>query len=127
MDSKKQGKTNKRKGSNAEREYAAKFREIGYDACITARLGSRLHDNCGVDLINLPFSVQVKAGYGRGLNYSQVLFYTKSMLLQHIPQDADKPVICIHKKPKKKGVTPENEFNELVVMSFNDFQKLIAK
>lgn len=121
------GKRNKRKGSDAEREYAQKFREMGYEYCVTSRLGSKLHDNCGVDLINLPFNVQVKAGYGRGLNYSQVLFYTKSMLMQHIPAEADNPVICIHKKPKKKGVTPENEFNELVVMSFNDFQKLIAK
>ena len=67
------GAKNKHKGSHAERFYATLFKEMGYDKCQTARFGSRLHDNAGIDLINLPFNVQIKAGVQKNLSPGKVL------------------------------------------------------
>ncbi len=41
------GSRNRQKGHHAERFYADVFRELGYEHCITARLGGRIFDNAG--------------------------------------------------------------------------------
>ena len=64
---------NRNKGHQAEREYSNMFKDMGHEFCVTSRYGSRQHDDCGIDLINVPYNVQIKAGYARGLNYSKVL------------------------------------------------------
>ena len=56
------GSTNKRKGHNAERYYCNLFKELGFEFCTTARLASRLYDNAKIDLVNLPYNLQIKAG-----------------------------------------------------------------
>lgn len=124
------GKTNKRKGSNAERFYAKIFKEdLGFIHCKTARLGSKLHDDAGIDLIFLPFNVQIKAGKQLGLNYSKELKYMNDRMGELFP-----PSSLEHEYPKmvifKKEVGPGNkrtEFDELVCMTFVDFTKLIKK
>ena len=72
---KSKGKTNRRKGHNAERHYASFFKELGYEFCKTSRQASRLHDDCGIDLMYLPFLVQIKAGKQKGLK-EQKLYNT---------------------------------------------------
>lgn len=124
------GKTNKNKGSNAERHYAKIFREnLGYQYCKTARFGSKLHDNSGIDLIGIPFNVQIKAGKQAGLNISKELLYIKNQVNSNFPEgslERDNVKILIHKKEvgmgKKRG-----EFDEIVSMTFEDFTKLIKK
>lgn len=62
------GARSRRKGHEAERQYAKEFRNLGYKHCKTSREGSRLLDSAGIDLIFIPFNVQIKAGKQRGLN-----------------------------------------------------------
>lgn len=121
------GKTNKRKGSNAERFYAKIFREIGYEFCKTSREASKLHDNAGIDLMFLPFNVQVKAGKQVALNASKELLYMKNRIAELFPPTAAEqflPKVLIHKKEVGRGHI-RTEFDELVFMSFEDYKKLI--
>lgn len=124
------GKRNKTKGSNAERYYAKYFREkLGYSHCQTSRLGSRLHDNAGIDLIFIPFNIQIKSGYARGLNIQKELSYVKDKMTELFPKDSAEfkyPVIIIHKKDVGRG-KKSTELDELVYMTFSDFCKIINK
>ena len=118
------GANNKRKGSNAERFYAKIFRDLGFDKCITSRQGSRLHDNAGIDLMFLPYNIQIKCGKQKGINYSKELQYIRDRIKELFPEGSPefvKPNILIHKKPKIEGKRDRGEFDELVVMSMNDF------
>lgn len=123
-----QGATNKRKGNNAERHYAKIFREqLGFEKCKTARYGSRIHDDSGIDLINLPINVQIKAGKQRGMNPSKVLNEIKERipdLFMESDPVHDNVNIVIHKKEVGQG-RKRNEFDELVHISFEDFVKLM--
>ena len=115
---------NKRKGNNAERYYAKLFRDLGFDKCITSRQGSRLHDNAGIDLMFLPYNIQIKCGKQKGINYSKELQYIKNRIIELFPEKSPEfnyPNILIHKKPKVEGSRNRGEFDELVIMSMNDF------
>lgn len=117
------------KGHNAEREYAQAFRELGHEFCITSREGSRIHDSAGIDLINVPFNVQIKAGYDRGLNIKNVIEYTKTRvieLFQPGKEEHELPTIVIHRKSVGRGKRRQ-ECDDLVYMSFKDFEKIINK
>lgn len=124
------GKTNKRKGSDAERHYARIFRDdLGYTHCKTSRLGSKLHDDAGIDLIFLPFNIQVKVGKQVGLNPSKELSYMKKRMSELFPKTSlehNYPKILIHKKEVGQG-KKRSEFDEIVSMTFLDFVKLINK
>lgn len=121
------GKTNKTKGSNAERYYAKVFREdLGYTFCKTSRNGSKLHDDAGIDLIFIPFNIQVKAGKQRGLNVSNELSYMKDRIIELFPENSIEhtlPKILIHKKEVGAG-NKRDEFSEIVSMTFEDFKKI---
>lgn len=123
------GRTNKRKGSNAERFYAKAFKSLGFSHCVTSRFGSRQHDDAGIDLINLPFNVQIKAGKHKGMNISAVLSDIKSRFPRMFPKTAsehDMPLILIHRKDVGRGKR-RGEFDDIVSMSFEDFKKIIKK
>jgi hypothetical protein len=123
------GKTNKRKGSDAERYYAKIFKELGFTHCKTSRLGSKLHDDAGIDLIFLPFNVQVKAGKQTGLNPAKELLYMQERMKELFPNTSLEhtyPKIVIHKKEVGQG-KKRSHFDELVFMTFDDFVKLIQK
>jgi uncharacterized protein YmfQ (DUF2313 family) len=79
------GHTNKTKGSNAERYYAKVFQDLGFDKCVTSRYGSRVHDDAAIDLINVPFNVQIKAGKQKGLNPVSVLSDIKERIKEKFP------------------------------------------
>ena len=123
------GKTNRTKGHVGERKYAKLFRELGFTFCKTSRATSRLLDDSGVDLNFLPFNVQIKAGFHKGMNQSKVLSIIKERLPENFPpgdQVHDKPSILIHAKQCKPG-EKRNEFHDLVTMSFEDFKKIVNK
>lgn len=122
------GKQNKTKGSNAERYYVNIFKEMGFDKCVTARYGSRIHDDAGIDLINLPFNLQIKAGKQKGLNPIATIEDVKGRIERMFPKDSVEhslPTILIHKKEVGRGKR-RTEFDEVVVMTFADFQKIIT-
>lgn len=124
------GKTNKRKGSDAERHYARIFRDqLGFTHCKTARMGSKLHDDAGIDLIFIPLNVQVKAGKQVGLNPAKELNYMKDKMTEYFPESSPEhsyPKLVIHRKEVGQG-KKRSEFDELVTLTFEDFLKLISK
>ena len=111
------GKTNKRKGSDAERHYARVFRDqLGFTHCKTARMGSKLHDDAGIDLIFIPLNVQIKAGKQAGLNPTKELNYMKDRMTELFPNHSPEhnyPKILIHRKEVGQG-KKRTEFDELV-------------
>lgn len=118
--------SSRNKGHNAERHYAKEFRQMGWSHCQTSRYGSKLLDDCKVDLMNIPFNVQVKAGYSkRGINHSKILREMTHMLMDNFGEVED-PRIVIHKKDVGSG-HKRDEFDELVTMSFEDFKRLVNK
>lgn len=125
-----QGARNKRVGSEAERYYMRIFRdELGFKHCKTARLGSKLHDNAGIDLIFIPFNIQVKQGIQSGLNPSKELQKMKDKMVELFPDTSlehDYPKLVIHKKQIGRG-NRATEFDEIVTMTFSDFKKLLSK
>ena len=127
MDKSSRGKTNKRKGSNAEREYAEKFRQLGFENCKTARQGAKMLDDCGIDLIFIPFNVQIKAGLQQGLRPHKVLEYMKNRIAEVLPKysvEHNLPKILIHKRQVGQG-NKRDEFSDIVSMTFEDFSKII--
>ena len=120
------GKRNKSVGSTAERFYRDQFKNLGYDKCVTSRLGSKLHDNAGVDLIFIPYNVQVKVGIQKGLNPRKELENMVEKMEQVFPEHSPEfkyPKLVIHKKLMDRG-KKRTEFDELVTMTFEDFKKM---
>ena len=123
------GRTNKRKGSDAERYYAGIFRDLGYEHCKTSRLGSKLHDDAGIDLIFIPYNVQIKAGKQVGLNPSVEIENIQNKMKEYFPSTSPEhnyPNIVIHKKAVGQG-KKRRDIDEIVSMTFKDFLKIITR
>lgn len=100
------GSTSRRKGHQFERDVAARWRDMGFDAT-TSRYTSRATDDAGVDLCGTaPFAIQCKA-WKSAPAYHDVL--------AAMPQGSDFNVI-LHKRPHKGTVA---------VMSADDFEELV--
>ena len=120
------GKKNKSMGSVGERYFRDEFRDIGHTKCVTSRLGSRLHDNVGVDLIFIPYNVQVKVGIQSGLNVRRELINMTEKMLETFPENSVEftyPRLVIHKRPVEKG-KKRTDFEAIVSMPFSDFKKI---
>lgn len=121
------GKRNKNKGNSAERLYAKIFRSLGFSHCRTSREASKLYDDCAIDLIFIPFLIQIKAGRQRSLNPSLVLQSMDERIKASFPATSVEhtlPRIIIHHKDGKSGVK-RTEYDTLVTMSFETFRKLL--
>ena len=121
------GATNKRKGSNAERYYAKFFRDLGYEHCQTSRFSSKQHDNAKIDLMYVPFNIQIKAGVQKGMNPGKELFAMKSSIERMFPKGEDvhsKPCVLFHFKQGEKGLkrTPEMELVYMSLIQFDVFR-----
>lgn len=112
---------NRRKGLDAERLYAKKFRDMGYERCVTSRFGSRQYDNLGVDLIGLPVNIQIKSGKQKNLSLRLCIKDIKGRLKEF---GDDKPFALVRRFTGTSGKKLD-ESDELVVMTFNDFTNLI--
>lgn len=112
---------NRRKGHDAERLYAKRFRDMGYNKCVTSRFASRQYDSLGVDLVGLPVNVQIKAGVQKNLSLRACVKDIKARLKEF---GDDKPFALLRKFNGKHGQKYE-ESDELVVMTFNDFTNLL--
>lgn len=123
------GKNNRSKGHSAERLYVNIFKELGFEYCVTARYGSRMHDDAGIDLINLPFNIQVKAGHQRGMKPERELTNIKEKLEALFPPnspEALKPSLVIHRRHVGPG-NKRTDQDDMVHMTFKDFSELIKK
>ena len=123
------GHTNRVKGFNAERLYAGKFRNMGYLKCITSRQGSRIHDDSGIDLIFIPYNVQIKAGKQRGLNPIEVLKNMELRMKENFPEDNQvfkQPNIVILRKEVGKGIK-RTKYDDVVILAFEDFEELVKQ
>jgi hypothetical protein len=116
------GSTNRKKGHSAERFYAQKFREV-FPQCQTSRYASRMLDDGGVDLANIPLLVQIKAGVHKGIKYQDVLKNIEDKL-PHLTKEF--PKALIHHKQVGKG-KKRDEYSSLVILTFDDFFNLIKQ
>lgn len=111
------------KGHNAEREFAKRFKELGFTFCKTARLASQLTDYSDIDLWGLPFNVQIKSGYEKARPKADEIFRTmKENLDLNFPkgdQIHGLPKVLIH---KLDSYHPERE---LVTMMWADWIELV--
>src|SRR5690606_32028160 len=104
MNKAKIGKNNKRKGSQKERDVAKKFRDLGYEFAKTSRQASRLLDDSKVDIAFVPYNVQCKKGYPKGINYTLVFNEMKEGLNKNFPPTEsvhNYPCVIIHDKGRK--------------------------
>lgn len=76
------GKINRQKGHNAERYCRKIFIELGFKDCITTRMGSKYYDDSKIDLMNLPFNIQIKAGFQKAMNPAKVLLEMQEAILK---------------------------------------------
>lgn len=123
------GKTNKRKGSDAERYYAKFFRELGYPDCSTARFESKHHDNAKIDLMNIPFNIQVKAGKQTNMSPGRELFNMESAIKAMFREGHEnhrKPLLLFHYKAVGPGHKRQAQ-HEVVYMSLLQFDLFKAK
>lgn len=125
-----QGARNRVKGHTAERLYASIFREISpaFEKCKTSRAASRLHDDSGIDLcFTDPFNVQIKAGRQAGMNVSKELAKIKEEVVKNFPShypELSNMNVLVHRKDPGRG-RRRNEFDDIVSLTFQDFEKLI--
>jgi len=120
------GGKNREKGHRAERHYADIFRDMGYEDCRTSRYASRMHDDAGIDLVGLPWNVQVKAGKQRGMRYADVLAEMRERtrnLPRHLPE-RNRPCLLIHRRDAEAGKRRRDE-DDLVTLTFADFRNIV--
>lgn len=122
------GATNKRKGSTAERYYAKFFRELGFTFCETSRFVSKKHDNAKIDLMYIPFNLQIKAGIQKNMNPGKELFMMATSIAGMFPLEDDvhkRPCILFHYKQGKPGSrrTPDMEMVYMSMVQFLAFQE----
>ena len=115
------GKSNRQRGHSLERRIASKFRDLGYKYAKTSRQASRLLDDSKVDIAFVPFLIQCKKGYKKGLNYSGIITEIKNLIIQNFPPEESVhklPCIIIHDKDRKTE-------DKLVIMEEVTFWELI--
>lgn len=112
--------TNRTKGHSAERLYALRFKEL-FEDCQTSRYASRMLDDAGVDLANIPLLVQIKAGLQKGLKAEEVLKNIETKLPKLSKQ---LPKVLIHHKQGTAG-KKRDEYSSMVTMTFEDFFTLL--
>lgn len=118
------GATNKRKGSNAERYYVNKFKELGFDFCKTARLASKLHDDAKIDIVFIPYNIQIKAGKQASLNPGRELLALSEAIKKLFPpghEVHDKSLVLIHFEQVGKG-NKRLPIHEKVYMTLEQFE-----
>lgn len=90
----------------------------------TARQVSRATDDCGIDLVNIPFNIQCKNGYEKtNFKYAEMYNQTKQLLKTFFLPDNPihtYPYLIIHKKGRKEEETT-------VTMTLKAFEELIKK
>lgn len=114
---------NRDKGHRYERWWANIFKDLGWEKCITARQGSRIADDSGIDLVNIPYNMQLKYGYPRGLNYKTLFDSIDECKEKNFTEEdpiQKYPTVIAHKKSTKSN-------EHFVIMKAEDWIELITK
>lgn len=114
---------NRDKGHRYERWWVQQLKKLGFGKAMTARQGSRIADDSGIDIINVPYNIQAKAGYPKGLNYKDIFDKIDEAKVENFMTNdpiQDYPTVIAHKKSRKKN-------EHYVVMKVEDFISLIEK
>jgi len=119
---------NRDKGHRAERYYAAKLRDLGYEKCLTSRYASKMHDDAGIDLVNIPLNLQIKSGKQAKLNPRKFLADMRGRIAEMFPDgspERERPCAVLHRREHERGKKREEE-DEMVYLTFSDLEKLLA-
>ena len=122
-----QGRISKELGNNAEKKFAKKFRDVGWDNAVAMRLVSKLKDERKLDLHAIPVNCQIKAGKQKNMNLRQVLRSIKeavAKLPSHFPEH-EQHAIVIHTKEPGREEKP-SQFDDIVSMTFEDYFTLLC-
>lgn len=95
------GRANKIMGSKIEVLYVNIFKQLGYSFCGSSRLKSRALDNAKIDLADIPYNIQIKAGKQKSMNPGKELMLMSIAMKEIFPpedQVHSKPCILIHHK-----------------------------
>ena len=101
------GKINKQKGADAEHEFAKIFRDLGFHLCYPSCEHAKKYDNAKIDLIMIPFNIQIKAGRQKNLNAGKELFSMFNCIQSMFPKEDEvfkKPCLLIHTEKVGEGV-----------------------
>ena len=118
--------TNRSKGHAAEVLYMNIFKELGYIKCVTSRNGSKLIDNCKIDLMNIPFNVQIKCGYPKGVPVAKIFKQMDELMYKHLMDDdpiVDRPKLLIHRLQPGRGKKrmPKHDVAYFYVKDYSNF------
>ena len=117
------GKTNKIQGHAGEQYYAAYFRKLGFTSCDISRGDGKRYDNAKIDLMHIPYNIQIKTGKHKSMNAGKELFTMESAIKSMFPEEDEvfkKPCLLIHRKHVEEGNT-RLEHDDIVFMSLQQF------
>lgn len=115
---------NKAKGKRFEYECRDYFKSLGFNDCVLSGGESINADNMGIDLCNLPFIVQCKNGYARGLNYSDII---KKIEIKTKKTKYEGQVIFVFHKCNRKTTVSMNykDYSSLFKLELKDVKYLL--
>ena len=128
-------KNSRRKGNQAEVYYRNIFiNDLGFSDCKTSRHASKLLDDAGIDLVGIPYNVQIKRGYNNSMNYLTTMLDLYSKINTNLPREMDhikkRVTFMIHERDMKRtqfGGQSKPDYETLVCMSSNDYNRLASE
>lgn len=116
----------KNKGNTLERFISRDLKKI-FPFCKTARLASRLLDNCKIDVSGVPMNIQSKSGYNdRRPKYEALYRECKQLLIENFPKNDPVhtyPYVLVHKLTGTRGKTQPELFQ--VTIDYQFFLELV--
>lgn len=80
------GKENQLKGEEGEKFYVSYFQRLGYKNCKQAEKKS-LYDSLGIDLVNIPYLIQIKTGIQKNLIPGKILTLMSAQISNNLPKN----------------------------------------
>lgn len=117
------GAARRRKGHDLERYVSKTLRDI-YPHARTSRRESKTMDDCGVDVVNVPFLIQCKSGYESPRPKYERLFEHILSKISELPNKEyynNMPPVVIHK------LNRHSKDDALTVMRYSDFINLLKQ
>lgn len=120
------GRNNKNRGSNWERDTVNALKKIGFVNAGTSRLHSRERDNAKVDITNanesingrLPYNIQCKS-VSKHVDYAKIL--------SEMPQDGSEINVIFHKQTKKTDGGTFRKVGTFAILPLEDFYEIMRK
>ena len=122
-------KVNKIKLGQAESIYTRLFKESGFLKCKVSKVLDRDYKDSGITFNNLPLNVILQVGKKDLINPSRILFEIQNKIKKLFIKESTENNninVMIHRKEVGRGKKRE-DVDDLVYMSFKDFNKLINK